>query len=74
MVLTRTKKPLTYEDLKVRHWIKTNWGILTKVAVSCHCSEQLVQQVAYGRSNLQPGHEVENALRNAGWPGTRRKK
>ena len=72
-VKTRTRKPLSLEEKKVRDWITHNRGVLSLIAVACEVSPQFVQQVAYGKSTALPGHEVERELRRQGWPGIRRK-
>jgi hypothetical protein len=60
---------LSWDEKEVRRWITKRRGILTKIAVAMHVSPQFVQALAYGRGTTRPGHEVEAALREAGWPG-----
>lgn len=67
-------KQLTWEQTRVRRWILKNRGILTRIAVTCRCSHQFVQALAYGRSTARPGHEVERELLKHGWPGVRRER
>ena len=66
------KRERTFEDDRVRAWVVSKRGILTRIAVSCVCSPQFVQQVAYGQSTALPGNAVELALKRNGWPGHRR--
>lgn len=65
------KRNRSFEDDRVRDWVTSKRGILTRIAVSCACSPQFVQQVAYGYSTALPGNDVELALKRNGWPGHR---
>lgn len=65
-------KVRSFEDDRVRQWVTSKRGILTRIAVACACSPQFVQQVAYGISTALPGNDVEIALKRAGWPGHHR--
>jgi hypothetical protein len=69
----RSKRILDWEDRKVRAWVKSHRGILTRIAVECQVCQQFVSQIAYGTSTALSGHEVEKVLRREGWPGIRRK-
>jgi hypothetical protein len=71
---TVAKKIRSWEEERVRDWILENRGILTQIAVKNHVCHQFVQMIAYGKGTTNAGHVVEGDLRNAGWPGIRRRK
>ena len=75
MEMKRRKCQLSYEELRVRNWIKEHRGVLTQVALACDVCHQFVQHVAYGTSHTAgiAGPKVEKALRKKGWPGIRRR-
>jgi hypothetical protein len=70
--MKRPIRLLSYEEVKVRDWLKTHRGILTRIALRFEVSPQFAQAIAYGRSTAKAGHVVEKALRKAGWPGVRK--
>jgi hypothetical protein len=75
MKIRKPRRQLSWEDQRVRNWIKANWGILSKIAVECDVVPTFVQAVAYGNNHTAgiSGPKVERALRANGWPGVRRK-
>lgn len=67
----RGHRQLSTEQVAVKVWMAEHRGIQTKLAKEYKCTQKFVHDIAYGRSTALPGHPVEIALRENGWPGIR---
>jgi hypothetical protein len=67
-VVTRHRRPLSHEERRVQHWLKSNHGILSQVARDCDVSVQFVHRIAYNREAQSRGLRVEKKLAGLGCP------
>lgn len=52
----------------MRNWVRSNHGILSRVAREFGLSVQFVQRIAYNREAQSKGHRVEHKLIALGCP------
>jgi len=62
------RRTLTTAEMRIKYWIKQNYGALSKIARDCGVSAQFCQRVAYNREARSKDLRVEKALLALGCP------
>lgn len=66
--LKRSRRVLDEDELKIQHWVRSNYGTLSEIARESGLSVQFVQRIAYNREARSRGYSVERKLLALGCP------